>query len=75
MDDGTIPSQDDAPGPAAADVVELRLPDDPRIPQPDDADPTVSKELGGAAPAVGPGHSGREPVTRGTDGSPEDADG
>jgi hypothetical protein len=30
---------------------------DPRIPQPDDADPTVSKELGGAAPAVGPDSS------------------
>jgi hypothetical protein len=31
------------------------LPDDPRIPKPDDAEPTRSKELGGAAPAVGPG--------------------
>ena len=31
------------------------LPDDPRVPRPEDADPTRSKELGGAAPAVGPG--------------------
>jgi hypothetical protein len=75
MDDGTNPSQDDAPVAAAADEVEIRPPIDPRVPQPDDADPTVSKELGGAAPAVGPGRSGREPVTRGTDGSPADSDG
>jgi hypothetical protein len=75
MDDGTIPSQDDAPEAAAADEVEIRLPNDPRVPQPDDADPTVSKELGGAAPAVGPGRSEREAVTHGTDGSPADADG
>jgi len=31
------------------------LPDDPRVPRPEDADPSTSKELGGAAPAVGPG--------------------
>jgi hypothetical protein len=31
------------------------IPDDPRIPRPEDAEPTRSKELGGAAPAVGPG--------------------
>jgi hypothetical protein len=30
------------------------LPDDPRVPRPEDADPTQGKELGGAAPAVGP---------------------
>jgi hypothetical protein len=30
------------------------LPDDPRVPRPEDAEPTRSKELGGAAPAVGP---------------------
>jgi hypothetical protein len=30
------------------------LPDDPRVPRIEDADPTRSKELGGAAPAVGP---------------------
>ena len=31
------------------------LPDDPRVPRPEDAAPTASRELGGAAPAVGPG--------------------
>jgi hypothetical protein len=31
------------------------IPDDPRVPQPEDAEPWRSKELGGAAPAVGPG--------------------
>jgi hypothetical protein len=80
MDGGTIPPRDDAPlaplAPlAAADVAEIRLPDDPRVPQPDDADPTVSKELGGAAPAVGPGRSRREPRTPRTDGPEQDADG
>ncbi len=30
------------------------LPDDPRVPRLEDAEPTRSKELGGAAPAVGP---------------------
>jgi hypothetical protein len=30
-------------------------PDDPRVPRPEDAEPSRSKELGGAAPAVGPG--------------------
>ncbi len=30
------------------------LPDDPRVPRPEDADSSTSKELGGAAPAVGP---------------------
>ena len=30
------------------------LPDDPRVPRPEDAEPTRSEELGGAAPAVGP---------------------
>jgi hypothetical protein len=30
------------------------LPDDPRVPRREDADPTRSTELGGAAPAVGP---------------------
>jgi hypothetical protein len=49
-----VPRQDDAVA-SAADEVEVALPEDPRVPQPDDADPTVSKELGGAAPAVGPG--------------------
>jgi len=31
------------------------LPDDPRVPRIEDAVPTESRELGGAAPAVGPG--------------------
>jgi len=30
------------------------LADDRRVPRPEDAEPTRSKELGGAAPAVGP---------------------
>jgi hypothetical protein len=30
-------------------------PDDPRVPRLEDAEPTRSTELGGAAPAVGPG--------------------
>jgi hypothetical protein len=75
MDGGTIPPQDDAPVAAAADEVEIRPPNDERVPQPDDADPTVSKELGGAAPAVGSGRSRPEPRGRGTDGSRPDADG
>jgi hypothetical protein len=37
-------------------------PDDPRVPRPEDAEPTRSKELGGAAPAVGPG-STEQPET------------
>ena len=31
------------------------FPDDPRVPKVEDAVPTESRELGGAAPAVGPG--------------------
>jgi hypothetical protein len=73
MDGGSIPAQDDALA-AAADEAEIRLPDDPRVPQPDDADPTVSKELGGAAPAVGPGRTSGTSGP-GTDGSASDADG
>ena len=38
------------------------LPDDPRVPRPEDAEPTRSKELGGAAPAVGP-QSTQQPET------------
>jgi hypothetical protein len=74
MDSGSIPPQDDVPVTAAADEVEIRLPDDPRVPQPDDADPTMSKELGGAAPAVGLGRSSGT-SSPGTDGSAADADG
>jgi hypothetical protein len=74
MDGGRIPPQDDAPTAGAANEVEIGLPDDPRVPQPEDADPRVSKELGGAAPAIGPGRSSG---TSGPDtaGSAADADG
>jgi hypothetical protein len=72
MDGDTIPARDDARVAAATDEVDIRLPDDPRVPQPDDADPRVSKELGGAAPAVGPGRSRQEPDDRGVDGSGAD---
>jgi hypothetical protein len=75
MDGGTIPPQDETPAAADYDEVKVQLPDDPRVPQPDDADPTVSKELGGAAPAVGPGRSRREPRTPRTDGPQADPDG
>jgi hypothetical protein len=75
MDGGTFPPQDDGPVDAARNEVEIAFPDDPRIPQPDDADPTVSKELGGAAPAIGPGRSRQEPRDRVADGPDVDADG
>jgi hypothetical protein len=75
MDGGTIPPQDDATAAAAADEVDIRVPDDPRVPQPDDADPAVSKELGGAAPVIGPGRARGGPGTRDTDGSRPGADG
>ena len=64
MDSGTTPPQDDGQT-ADVDEVDIRPPDDPRVPRPDDADPAVSKELGGAAPAVGPGSLRQEgPATR-----------
>jgi hypothetical protein len=44
--DPTEPTQQQAAPP---------LPDDPRVPRPEDADPDSGQELGGAAPAVGPG--------------------
>ena len=47
--DSTPPRDDDGPQQTAPP-----LPDDPRVPRPEDADPTRSKELGGAAPAIGP---------------------
>ena len=46
MDTGTTPDRPQETAPP--------LPDDPRVPRPEDAEPTRSKELGGAAPAVGP---------------------
>ena len=74
MHSESTPTEDDAPVAAAADEVDIRLPDDPRVPQPDDADATVSKELGGAAPAVGSGRSS-ETSGPGTAGSTSDAAG
>jgi hypothetical protein len=43
------------PGAEADDRERPALPDDPRVPRPEDAAPTAGKELGGAAPPVGPG--------------------
>jgi hypothetical protein len=74
MDGQRIPPEGDGPVPATADEVDIRLPDDPRVPQPDDADPSVSKELGGAAPAVGPGRSSGTSAA-GTDAPAADEDG
>ena len=74
MDGERVPPQGDGPVPATADEVDIRLPDDPRVPQPDDADPSMSKELGGAAPAVGSGPSSRTSGP-GTDAPPADEDG
>ncbi|MFD2091164.1 hypothetical protein [Blastococcus deserti] len=56
MDAGRMPpSGDDDGAPARRDPTPPPFPDDPRIPKPEDAVPTESRELGGAAPAVGPG--------------------
>jgi hypothetical protein len=55
--DSTPPPADDGPQETAPP-----LPDDPRVPRLEDADPTRSKELGGAAPAVGP-ESTEQPET------------
>ena len=61
MDGASIPPRDDE--------VDIELPDDPRVPRPEDADPTRSKELGGAAPAVGPGPaSSTDPPEEGDEG-------
>ncbi|MGR6964587.1 hypothetical protein ACU610_09025 [Geodermatophilus sp. URMC 61] len=58
MDPESTPSNDlDGPQRTAPP-----LPDDPRVPRPEDAEPTRSKELGGAAPAVGP-ESAEQPET------------
>jgi hypothetical protein len=51
--DDLPPSEPAGATPAAEDDAPP-LPDDPRVPKIEDADPTRSKELGGAAPAVGP---------------------
>lgn len=50
MDTESTPPGDDA-GPQGTAPP---LPDDPRVPRPEDAEPTRSKELSDAAPAVGP---------------------
>jgi hypothetical protein len=56
MDTTTTPPGDDANAETASEQTAPPLPEDPRVPQPEDADPSTSKELGGAAPAVGPGN-------------------
>ena len=57
MDTESTQPRDDGPQETAPP-----LPDDPRVPRLEDAEPTRSKELGGAAPAVGPG-STEQPET------------
>jgi hypothetical protein len=54
MDTEGIPPTDDASLETAAEETAPPLPDDPRVPRAEDADPSESRELGGAAPAVGP---------------------
>jgi hypothetical protein len=49
MDPESTPPRDDGPQETAPP-----LPEDPRVPRLEDAKPTQSSELGGAAPAVGP---------------------
>lgn len=51
MDTDTAPPSEEPEGPQQTAPP---LPDDPRVPRPEDAEPTRSKELGGAAPAIGP---------------------
>ena len=52
-DDIASPDHGNAPAPVGEEIAPP-LSDDPRIPRIEDADPSMSKELGGAAPAVGP---------------------
>jgi hypothetical protein len=67
MDTEGTPPREDADAGTRAEKTAPPLPDDPRVPIPEDADPTESRELGGAAPAVGPGDAarriGRAPTT------------
>jgi hypothetical protein len=49
-----LPPSEPAGTTPAAEETAPPLPEDPRVPRIEDADPTHSKELGGAAPAVGP---------------------
>jgi hypothetical protein len=55
MDTESTPPRDDTNAETVPDETAPPLPDDPRVPRREDAEPTRSKELGGAAPAVGPG--------------------
>jgi hypothetical protein len=55
MDTERTPPRDDTNAETVPDEAAPPLPDDPRVPRREDAEPTRSKELGGAAPAVGPG--------------------
>jgi hypothetical protein len=50
MDTESTPPGDDA----GLQETAPPLLDDPRVPRPEDAEPTRSKKLGGTAPAVGP---------------------
>ncbi len=50
-----MPKMDARTAYSVPDDVAPPLPDDPRVPRLADADPTVSKELGGAAPSIGSG--------------------
>jgi hypothetical protein len=54
MTSDSIPPGENTDADARAEETAPPLPDDPRVPRPEDADPAMSKELGGAAPAVGP---------------------
>jgi hypothetical protein len=54
MDTVSNPVSDDPDPEPGAEESAPALPKDPRVPRPEDAEPTRSKELGGAAPAVGP---------------------
>ena len=51
----STPSREGATGETVAEETAPPLPDDPRVPRPEDADPSTSKELGGPSPAIGPG--------------------
>jgi hypothetical protein len=54
MDTESTPPRDDAGAEAVEEEPAPPLPDDPRVPRLEDADPRASRELGGPAPAVGP---------------------
>lgn len=62
MDTDSTPRGGGANAASVPDEGAPPLPDDPRVPTVDDADPSTSKELGGAAPAVGPKPSKQRPA-------------